>query len=61
MGFEIRKIFDERLSIALARKAKRGALRAAELEQLLYDAGADMVEVQLVMDEYKQLEEESTA
>lgn len=54
MSLEIDKILDERLSFVLARKAKQGLLRATELEQLLYDAGADMAEVQRVMDEYKQ-------
>jgi hypothetical protein len=53
MSSAVRKILDERLSYPLARKAKSRMLRADELEQLLYDAGADMAEVQAVMDEYK--------
>jgi hypothetical protein len=53
MSIEVKEILDERLPFPLARKAKHGMYSAAELERLLDDEGADMAEIQHVMDEYK--------
>jgi hypothetical protein len=55
MSLKTNEILSNRLPLFLARKAKRMMLRADELEQLLYDAGADMAEVQVVMDQYIRL------
>jgi hypothetical protein len=53
LSFDVESMLDERLPFPLARKAKHGMFRAAELERLLDDEGADMAEIQHVMDEYK--------
>ncbi len=53
LSFDVENLLDERLPFLLARKAKHGMFSAAELEELLDDEGADMAEIQLIMDEYR--------
>jgi hypothetical protein len=55
MSHGVREVLNKRLPTSLARKAKEGLLAVDELEQLLYDAGSDMAEVQAVIDEYLRL------
>jgi hypothetical protein len=55
MSLKTEEILDNRLPHFWARKAKRMMLSADEMEQLLYDSGADMAEVQVVMDQYIRL------
>jgi hypothetical protein len=53
LSFNVENLLDERLPFPLARKAKRGMFPEEQLERLLEDEGADMAEIQMIMDEYK--------
>lgn len=53
LSIEIEALVDERLPFPLARKVKHGMFSAAELERLLDGEGADMAEIQSVLDEYR--------